>query len=284
MCIRDRYMGMEIENTLAHDNRLSLKEIYAIWDETIPSTWFTRLIATQKLKLPNGQEVTLPIFAYYNSLEIDTILIGGIHGREPAGAVAITKEASFIVEQGENRSILVLPLMNPWGYYNHIRYGPSGNSVTDCMYALGRDKAPLCEESEKIVHFFLNEIKILKGATVLDLHEDPGYEEGGTPYKETGTYLYLIGEDAKSHQITHQIKSQLQKCPLPLINNGMTRFHETIKDGIIENSPDGSIDEFLSVLGASPVLTLETLLLSETCPPINARVNVYQQVIRSFLQ
>lgn len=275
---------MEIENTLAHDSRPSLKEIFETWDELLPSTWYKRLIATQKLSLPNGSITSLPIYAYYNSLEVDTILIGGIHGREPAGAVALTKEASFIIEQGENRSMLVLPMMNPWGYYNHVRYGPSGNSVTDCMYALGRDKAPISEESEKIVDFFVNEIKVLKGAAVLDLHEDPGYEEGGTPYKETGTYLYIIGEAARSHQIVHQVKSQLQKCPLPLINSGMTRFHETIKDGIIENSADGSIDEFLSVIGATPVLTLETLLLTETSPPITARVNVYQQVIRSFLQ
>ena len=46
------------------------------------------------------------------------------------------------------------------------------------MYALGRDKAPISEESEKIVDFFVNEIKVLKGAAVLDLHEVQAMKKG----------------------------------------------------------------------------------------------------------
>jgi hypothetical protein len=273
---------MEVDHTLALDGRLALRDIFAAWKECVPTTWTTKLVTEQTLALPNGEQVQVPVYAYYNAPDVDMVLIGGIHGREPAGAVALTKEIEYIVEQGKTRKVLVMPLLNPWGYYNHIRYGPSGNSVTDCEFALGRAAAPTSKEAHDIVHFLTHDIKINPHAGVLDLHEDPGYEAGGVPHLATGTYLYIMGIDARKDPIVKRVKAYLQGCPLPLMQDGITRFHELIKDGIIENSLDGSIDEFFSVLGASPVLTLETLLLEESSPPLGARVEVYQELIHSF--
>lgn len=275
---------MEIDSTLASDGRTSLKDTYSIWNKSIPSTWVTKQIASQKLTLPGGKTVDLPIFAYYNSVNVDAILIGGIHGREPAGTVALNKESDYIVERGKAKKILVMPLLNPWGYYSHRRYNSSGQSVTDCMHYFGRVPAPLSEEAPKIIEFLSKEIKIKEGTPVLDLHEDPGYEEGGTPYKGSGTYMYIIGKSARSSIITQTTKAVLQACSLPLINSGTTRFGEVINDGIIENSLDGSIDEYLSVIGGSPVITLETLLINENTPALSERVAIYQQVIKNFLQ
>ena len=273
---------MEVATTLALDGRPSLQEIYAAWSKGIPSTWITKQVSSQTLTLPSGEIVQAPIFAYYNAPAVDAVLLGGIHGREPAGAVALMREIEFIVEQGKTKPLVVMPLLNPWGYFNHIRYGPSGCSVTDCDYVLGRGSAPLCQESVDITRFLTQDIKVNPGAGVLDLHEDPGYEAGGVPHLATGTYLYIIGSDARKHPIVKRVKELLQSCPLPLMQSGVTRFNEAIKEGIIENSSDGSIDEFLSVLGATPVLTLETLLLEETMPALNGRVEVYQEVIHKF--
>jgi hypothetical protein len=273
---------MEIETTLALDGRPSLKELYEAWKTRIPATWTTKQISSQTLILPNGETVQLPIFAYYNAPAVDLVLIGGIHGREPAGGIALAREIEYIVEKGKTHSILVMPLLNPWGYFNHIRYGPSGGSVTDCDYVLGRSSVLPCPESTDITNFLTHDVKVNPHAGVLDLHEDPGYEAGGVPHLTTGTYLYIIGSNARKDPIVKRIKELLQTCPLPLMQGGVTRFHETIKEGIIENSPDGSIDEFFSVLGATPVLTLETLLLEESVPVLDSRVEVYQDVIHKF--
>jgi len=49
----------------------------------------------------------------------------------------------------------------------------------------------------------------------------------------------------------------------------VTRFGETLADGIVLDSADGSIDELLAVrLGCSPVITVENLLHAPDEPPL----------------
>ena len=102
---------MEVDHTLALDGRLSLGDIYAAWKESVPTTWTTKLVTEQTLVLPNGEQVQAPIYAFYNAPDVDMVLIGGIHGREPAGAVALTNEIEYIIEKGKTRKMLVMPLL-----------------------------------------------------------------------------------------------------------------------------------------------------------------------------
>jgi len=225
----------------------------------------------------------LPIPAWSNSRSVDRILIGGIHGREPAGAVALGSYADRLGQLGERHGILLLPLLNPWGYSRHSRYGPSGQSVSDSDHLLGRSKAPACPEAAAITTFVLDTVDIRPGAAVLDLHEDPAYEAADYHPDTFGSYLYVAGDGALDHPVTRRVYRCLEAGSLPLIKEGVTRFGERLVDGVIVDTEDGSIDELLARTRAcSPVLTTEITLRSETAPLLPDRVSVYLRVLDAF--
>lgn len=261
------------------DGRPAIAEVYGNCDRLLAAGWKKAEITTQ----PTAEGENLPVYAYFNSESVDYVLIGGIHGREPAGAIANSKYAGKLLQLGQNRRILLLPLLNPWGYFQHIRYGPNGQSVTDCDHLLGRSPAPASPEAAAITAFVLNSITINCGAAVLDLHEDPVYEAPDYHLEGWGSYLYISGDNCLSHPTAQRAIGYLKTCPLPLITNGVTRFGEKLVDGVIVNTEDGSIDELLFKLRACcPVITAENILHAENVPPLSQRVEVYLRLLDAF--
>lgn len=261
------------------DGRPAIAEIYRKCDVLLDDGWKRVKITSQSTA--DGE--SLPIYAYFNSDPVDCVLIGGIHGREPAGAVAISRYSEMLRRLGHDRSILLLPLLNPWGYFQHIRYGPNGQSVSDSDHLLGRLPAAASPEAAAITSFVLNSIAINPGAAVLDLHEDPVYEAPDYHLEGWGSYLYISGEDCLSHPIAKRVVSCLKDSSLPLIKDGTTRFGEQLTDGIIVNTADGSIDELLYKLRmCCPVITAENILHSENAPPLSERVATYLKVLNAF--
>lgn len=225
-----------------------------------------------------------PIRAWFNAPEVDHVLIGGIHGREPAGAAALARYIPRLAELGRTHRLLVMPLLNPWGYAHHERYGPSGQSVSDSDHLLGRSASPACPEADAITGFVMHGIRILPGAAVLDLHEDPVYEAPGYAFDGAGSYLYFVGGGASDKPASCRVRAVLESSPLlPLVREGVTRFGERLTNGAIVDSPDGSIDELLArCLACSPVITVENLLHAPDSPPLETRVVVYLAVLEAF--
>ncbi|HOC17549.1 MAG TPA: succinylglutamate desuccinylase/aspartoacylase family protein, partial [Vicinamibacterales bacterium] len=122
------------------DTRPALGELMAAFDALAGGGWQVRTIASQVA--PDGG--LLPIRAYFNADEVNLVLVAGIHGREPAGPVALARLVPSLIANGLNRRLLVMPLLNPWGYVQCERYGPSGKSVSDSDHLLGRAAAPAC--------------------------------------------------------------------------------------------------------------------------------------------
>jgi hypothetical protein len=179
--------------------------------------------------------------------------------------------------------LLVMPLLNPWGYLHHVRYGPSGESVTDSDHLLGRLSAPACTEAAAITAFVTAGVRIRPGAAVLDLHEDPVYEAPGYQFEGVGSYVYVAGAGAVPHPASRRVRNYLAGSRLPLIRDGVTRFGERLTDGTIVDTADGSIDELLArVVGCSPVITVENLLHAPDSPPLAERVEVYLGVLEAF--
>ena len=237
------------------DGRPAIADIHGSCDALLASDWRRVEVAAQVTE--NGE--SLPIHAYFNSTGVDRVLIGGIHGREPAGAIALAAFAGRLRELGESRSILLLPLLNPWGYSRHLRYGPSGQSVSDSDHLLGRAKAPACPEAAAITSFVLDAVRVNPGAAVLDLHEDPVYEDPSYRLEGHGSYLYLSGDGALEHPVARRVYRCLEASSFPLIKEGVTRFGERLVDGVIVDTEDGSIDELLArKRGCSPVITLRS--------------------------
>jgi hypothetical protein len=261
------------------DSRPPLAEVLSAFDPLAGAGWQVREMASQPA--PAGD--SLPIRAYFNADEVDTVLVGGIHGGEPAGALALARYVPRLIEHGGIRRLLVMPLLNPWGYVERQRYGPSGQSVPDSDHLLGRTAAPACPEAGQITAFVTNGIRIRPGAAVLDLHEDPVYESPGYQFEGFGSYVYFIGAGARDHAASRRVVECLQRSSLPLIATGVTRFGEPIVDGAIVDSEDGSIDElFARRLGCTPVITVENLVHAAEAPPLAERVRVYLDVLDAF--
>jgi len=262
------------------DGRLPIAEVYSAFDTFGGAGWQAHDIASQPA--PGGG--VLPIRAYSNAEEVDRVLVGGIHGREPAGVLALARCVPKLVERGRRDRLLVMPLLNPWGYQGNERYGPAGQSVSDSDHLLGRAAAPACVEAAAITGFVMNEICIRPGAAVLDLHEDPVYESPGYRFDGFGSYLYFVGAGAGDRPPSRRVLECLRRSALPLVPNGVTRFGETIADGAIVDTEDGSIDElFARRLACTPVITVENLLQGPDSPPLTLRVDVYVAVLEAFL-
>ena len=261
------------------DGRPPIADIYGRCDALLAHGW--RRIEVTAQATEHGQ--SLPIHAYLNATSVDRILIGGIHGREPAGAIALARYADRMAELGRTHDVLLLPLLNPWGYSRHVRYGPGGQSVSDSDHLLGRSAAPACPEAAAITAFVLEAVRINPGAAVLDLHEDPVYEAPDYRLEGSGSYLYVSGEGGLRHPVTRRVCRCLEASSLPLIKQGVTRFGERLIDGVIVDTEDGSIDELLArKRGCSPVITAEIVLRSETAPPLSERVSTYLGVLDAF--
>jgi hypothetical protein len=261
------------------DGRPAIADIHGACDALLASGWQRVQIAAQVTE--SGER--LPIVAYFNSETVDRILIGGIHGREPAGAIALGRYASRLRELGEDHDILLLPLLNPWGYSRHVRYGPGGQSVSDSDHLLGRAPAPACPEAAAITRFALDTMHISPGAAVLDLHEDPVYEDPSYHLGGDGSYLYVAGDGARERPAARRVRRCLEASAFPLVREGVTRFGERLVDGFIVDTEDGSIDELLArKCRCSPVITTEIVLRGETTPPLPDRVTAYQDVLDAF--
>ncbi len=264
------------------DGRPPLAQIYAAFDRLTGAGWQAVDIASQPA--PSGGE--LPIRAWMSSSKgdaIDAILLAGIHGREPAGVLALADYVPRLIDLAAARSLLVMPLLNPWGYLHHVRYGRDGQSVSDSDHLLGRAAAPACPEAAAITDFVVNRVRIRPGAPVLDLHEDPVYEAPDYRFDGFGSYLYFVGDAAFDHPASCRVRQCLEGSALPLVRDGVTRFGETLVGGSIVDSADGSIDELLArQVGCTPVITVENLLHAPDSPALGSRVAVYLDVLDAF--
>jgi len=265
--------------TLAVDGRPDVAELHGAYDRLVQAGWERIPLAGQATEAGT----VFPICAYASGPRAERVVIGGIHGREPAGAIALARFVDRLIEQGASRPVLALPLLNPWGYHHHQRYAPSGQSVSDSDFWLGRSPEPACPEAEAIITYLLHRASLAPQAAVLDLHEDPIYEAPGYRFEGHGSYLYATGLGAARHPITRRVAGYLRGCALPLVLDGLTRFGETLDQGMIVDSEDGSIDELLAKkLGCTPVITTELVLKTELDPPLADRVGAYLGLLDAF--
>ncbi|MCV2369647.1 M14 family metallopeptidase [Roseateles oligotrophus] len=264
---------------LAKDGRPTVAELLAAYERLVEAGWTRHQIAEQAL----DSGAPLPIHAYASGAKAKTVLIAGIHGREPAGAIALAEHVDRLIAHASTRPILLLPLLNPWGYQQHQRYGPAGQSVSDSEHWLGRSEAAICPEAKAITAWLMERADLAPAAAVLDLHEDPVYEAPDYRFEAQGSYFYVAGPGAATHPITQRVAAYLQRCPLPLVMQGETRFGESLDGGMIVDSADGSIDELLArKRGCTPVITTELLLNAESNPLLSTRVAVYLGLLEAF--
>ena len=259
------------EKTLAEDGRLSLKELYQRFNQLLEAGWPGQEISFQEISVA-GEKVRVPIFAFFSPAcqmneTLEAVLISGIHGTEPAGPNAITQYLETLIEIGSQESLLLMPLCNPYGYYQDERMSPNGESVGDSEHLVPRRKIlsllcllfrwkkPACREAGEITAFLMGLKRRIDSETkVLDLHEDNFGEDRRSHADSVGTYLYVNGKEAEKNPLALKTVQMLQNNLHPIITEGKTRFKEKIVNGFVINSRDGSVDQlFFEKLGLGQI-------------------------------
>jgi hypothetical protein len=188
--------------------------------------------------------------------------MGGIHGEEPATGEAFAKEIDTIANL--KIPFVFLPMLNPKARQLGQRfYGDS--SVTDCEYLL-KGGQPKSKITEDIMNWIIPKMKEKPPLLTIDHHEDD--EEIGS------NYIYLSGNNPK--------RLEMAKIVVKALGAGgearLTRFGEEIENGIVFDTHDDSIDDFLSTKNPNNI----GIVLETKAGNLRDRVNKHRRVIRLY--
>lgn len=280
------------------DGRIPLEKLYKAYLSLPEKNWGKRVIFVETLKSSGGKKIKAPIFSFYTKKTGKALwLIAGVHGEEPAGPNALAKNIKTINKlANQGIPMVFLPICNPKGYELNWRYPNSrrneniGNSVSDSEHLLlspktnrPRMKFPSSKQADAITKEVINLSKTHPPLLAIDFHED---ETIKGEY-----YIYSQGKEGFTDPIVREIVRLFEKSGLKFMKYEETRFGESVKDGIIYNIRDGSIDELLAakkifVNGkvvkkavAKSVIVTETPVKDT---PIEKRVKIDTLVIESL--
>jgi len=250
-------------------------------------------------KIYKPKDFTLPTICLRTKKKGSALwLLAGIHGEEKAGPIAISQNIDFLGKFGKKIPIVVFPLCNPAGYSKDWRYpnikrsDEEGKSVGDSEYLLidpknpnkSRIEKPVSPETKALTLKAINLAKKYPPLLVLDLHEDED-KSGKDPY------LYFLGENGAKDSLVFEVLKILNENGFSFQMSGETSFGEKIKNGVVANIPDGSIDELLwskkiilngKVIkgpSAKKVITIETRIVGV---PLQKRIKAHSAIIRSM--
>jgi hypothetical protein len=204
----------------------------------------------------NIEGIEVPVYCFISPVKGKALwLMTGIHGEEPSGPNAVYQNVDLIGELGKTIPMVVMPLLNPAGYYRNWRFHNVERSierlnVTDCRHLVEDSENPGKPMIAKPVHeiagifskYVLDLLKRCPPAVFFDLHEDELL---------SGGYVYSQGELGGSDPVAAKAVELLISEGLPLKMSGETRFAgEKITNGLVTDLEgkrvcDGSIDEFM---------------------------------------
>jgi predicted deacylase len=228
------------------------------WGKMTPGEFHKRLMkaagSRYKVlgKLPTGDVIAVVT----PTTETRSLVSGGFHGNEPAGALSILR---WIEEYGPAEHTAFIPLMNPTGFERGVRYNVWGDDPNR-----GFTTANPSLEGEILLAY---EPHLLTPDGTLMLHEDPDLEDGFYIYTHPGAKIEL---PAKIH-------AALFQWFRPLSHN------ESIERpvvGLVPHDKDTSFEDWMLQHGVAPVLTVETPAKA----PMEARIGAHMDAIRAFIE
>lgn len=210
------------------------------------------VVFVEPVATDDGPSRSLPCEGFTSALRGRALwLITGVHGEEPAGPNALAQHVDALGELARTVPLVVLPLCNPLGYVRGWRYpnaprvsdDPPGCSVGDSEHLLlsrdggARAPAPVSPQADALTRWVLSKARAWPPALVIDLHEDDGLDEG---------YIYAQGPLGAGDPIAGLAVEALVAGGVSLCLEGVTRFGEPIRSGVVDGAADGSIDELLA--------------------------------------
>lgn len=213
-----------------------------------------------------------PIFAItFNSdskTQKTTCLVGGLHGEEPAGQLALLKFLeTFQPQKHPKTKIIILPVANPTGFDRGVRQNFLGWDINRHFF----DKRPVAEN--KIICNFLKneEINILH-----TLHED---------FERKEFYLYIL-EHKESGVAKKIIKLAKQFFPIykkRLIEGCVAKDGEItyrLNKKLRTMKVEGSLENWAFRRGTPLVLATETPIQTS----LTKRINFYIKALNLLLK
>ncbi len=209
----------------------------------------------------------MPLLRFSNNAEdgarMDFYLSAGIHGDEPAGCWALLNWAENNLSWLYERSFLIYPCLNPWGFANNCRTDASGVDLNRVWN----------DSNHSMIGGIINDLHGRRFSITLNLHED---------FDARGIYLYEPDSSAKEDGLAEAILGAAEQI-IPLDDRPNIEGRKAI-GGVIHPSepPDDGIPEawFLHQATESRNFTLETP--SEWAAPL--RIEAHGRMIEEALR
>lgn len=293
------------------DGRLPLIELYKAYARlaSMPG-WIGEIIGwVPVLDSPDGnvdEAVKLPVISIRTEIRGRAIwVIAGVHGEEPAGPNALAKNIDLFEElRKAGIPVVLLPMMNPagyfrdWRYFNYQNWHPNcpGVSVTDCDHLVPDPQnpskpiaaTPHTTTNGSITAAVIRFIADYFPRLVIDLHEDKIHDHTD---EDLEPYIFSHGRFGARDGIARMVVKLLRKLGMPLEENGTTRDNQLIVNGVVEAVRDGSIDDMLASSeifleekmvkkkAASSVIVVETTVDGL---PLEVREKAHQAILKNL--
>ena len=279
------------KSSYKEDGRHTLWELYKRFLK-LEDGWSREVIYWQKSEIGD-----FPVLLFKTKKKGPALwVLSGIHGEEPAGPNALYESINILQHlKNENIPIVFIPMCNPLGYFRNWRYSNEyrdyqmGTSVGDSEHLLFNEDyhprriMPACDEADQLTKAVLKNINPRPPILSMDFHEDE--DSRGS---NTFSYIYSQGKMGVDDPIAKMVVQILTGNNILLQQNGVTRFGDTIVDGIVNASKDGSIDELLasnviyknnSMILKHPAKTVIVVETPSVGVPLEKRVIAHLEII-----
>jgi len=279
------------KSSYVDDGRHTLWELYKRFLK-LEDGWSREVIYWQKSEIGD-----FPVLLFKTKKKGPALwVLSGIHGEEPAGPNALYENVHLLQSlKNENIPMVFIPMCNPLGYFRNWRYPneyrdyQKGTSVGDSEHLLFNEDyhprriMPACDEADQLTKAVLKNINPRPPILSMDFHEDE--DSRGS---NTFSYIYSQGKMGVADPIAKMVVEILSGHDVLLQTNGVTRFGDTIVDGIVNASKDGSIDELLasnviyknnSMILKHPAKTVIVVETPSVGVPLEKRVMAHSEII-----
>ena len=195
--------------------------------------------------LGKTKEGNICLFIPKNITKKRVLIISGQHGEETSGPWALLHFIRKFRDMLKDASISFLPIENVRGFKVHRRDDSTGEPTN---YML--DKKGKLRDRGEISNILKNNFNLLKACSkdgLLNLHEDNS---------SAGFYLYVNG-NVDSPAVKAMIESGRQYFDFKKDGKYTDNGTYELKNGIIDNFSDGSLDDALHKSGTNLTVTLE---------------------------
>lgn len=214
---------------------------------------------TTVITLMDGTKYATPAYIYKTPVPGPAVLVvGGIHGNEPAGSLAAKKFCDVDLLKG---TLIVVPRANETALQQNIRTLPETGDLNRSYP--GKEKGT---PAEQLTYGIVKLMKDNKVELVLDLHE--GYAFNYENHKSVGESI-LPGTDDKS--------TLLAMDAMDFINKQITEPKK--KFNVLANPIKGSTAWYANTVLKVPAFTIET----SDKQPIEDRTNYSFQIARFII-